>query len=99
MTEERTTPLRPWMVEDMRIRGMGEKAQKSHSRHQGFRPVTEPLPRNRRAGGVTCVPVAHDRCRGHAIDLQYPHCGAAHCRDLRGPISRLQDESGQRSSQ
>ena len=32
MTEERTTPLRQRMVEDMRIRGMGEKAQKSHIR-------------------------------------------------------------------
>jgi len=32
MTEERTTPLRQRMVEDMRIRGMGEKAQRSHIR-------------------------------------------------------------------
>ena len=28
MTEERTTPLRERMIEDMRIRGMGDKAQK-----------------------------------------------------------------------
>jgi len=27
MTEERTTPLRERMIEDMRIRGMGDKAQ------------------------------------------------------------------------
>lgn len=29
MTEERISPLRARMIEDMRIRGMGEKAQKS----------------------------------------------------------------------
>lgn len=32
MTEERTSPLRERMIEDMRIRGMGEKAQKAHIR-------------------------------------------------------------------
>ncbi len=32
MTEERVTPLRQRMVEDMCIRGMGDKAQKSHIR-------------------------------------------------------------------
>ena len=32
MTEERTTPLRQRMIEDMRIRGMGDKAQKAHIR-------------------------------------------------------------------
>ncbi|SDM03404.1 Phage integrase, N-terminal SAM-like domain [Aliiruegeria lutimaris] len=32
MKEERTTPLREWMIEDMRIRGMGDKAQKAHIR-------------------------------------------------------------------
>lgn len=32
MKEERATPLRPRMIEDMRIRGMGDKAQKSHIR-------------------------------------------------------------------
>ena len=32
MKEERTTPLRQRMIEDMRIRGMGDKAQKSHIR-------------------------------------------------------------------
>ncbi len=32
MTEERITPLRQRMIEDMRIRGMGDKAQKSHIR-------------------------------------------------------------------
>ncbi|MFC3060504.1 tyrosine-type recombinase/integrase [Paenirhodobacter populi] len=32
MTEERTTPLRQRMIEDMCIRGMGEKAQQSHIR-------------------------------------------------------------------
>ncbi len=32
MKEERTTPLRKRMIEDMRIRGMGDKAQKAHIR-------------------------------------------------------------------
>ena len=32
MTEERISPLRQRMMEDMRIRGMGDKAQKSHIR-------------------------------------------------------------------
>jgi integrase/recombinase XerD len=32
MTEEKITPLRERMMEDMRIRGMGDKAQKSHIR-------------------------------------------------------------------
>ena len=32
MTEERTTPLRERMMEDMRIHGMGDKAQKAHIR-------------------------------------------------------------------
>jgi hypothetical protein len=30
--KERTTPLRERMIEDMRIRGMGEKAQQAHIR-------------------------------------------------------------------
>ena len=30
MTEERVNPLRERMIEDMRIRSMGEKAQKVH---------------------------------------------------------------------
>jgi len=32
MTEERTTPLRQRMIEDMRIRGMGDKARQAHIR-------------------------------------------------------------------
>jgi integrase/recombinase XerD len=32
MTDQRTTPLRERMIEDMRIRGMGEKAQHAHIR-------------------------------------------------------------------
>lgn len=32
MTEERTTPLRERMIEDMRIRGLGEKTQQGHIR-------------------------------------------------------------------
>jgi integrase/recombinase XerD len=32
MTEEKATPLRQWMIEDMRIRGMAEKTQAAHIR-------------------------------------------------------------------
>jgi hypothetical protein len=32
MKEERTTPLRERMIKDMRIRGMGDKAQQAHIR-------------------------------------------------------------------
>lgn len=32
MTDQRTTPLRERMIEDMRIRGMGEKVQAAHIR-------------------------------------------------------------------
>ena len=32
MTEERVTPLRQRMIDDMRIRGMGDKQQKSQIR-------------------------------------------------------------------
>ncbi|EEE39032.1 phage integrase [Rhodobacteraceae bacterium KLH11] len=32
MTEERTTPLRERMIEDMRIQGLGDKSQQSHIR-------------------------------------------------------------------
>ena len=32
MTSEKISPLRQRMMEDMRIRGMGEKAQKRHIR-------------------------------------------------------------------
>ena len=32
MTDEKMSPLRTRMMEDMRIRGMGDKAQKSHIR-------------------------------------------------------------------
>ena len=32
MTEERTTPLRERMIEDMRIRGLGHQSQRAHIR-------------------------------------------------------------------
>ena len=32
MTEERTTPLRERMIEDMRIRGLGDKSRQAHIR-------------------------------------------------------------------
>ena len=32
MTQAKSTPLRERMIEDMRIHGMGDKAQKAHMR-------------------------------------------------------------------
>ncbi len=32
MVNERTTPLRERMIEDMRIRGLGDKSQQAHIR-------------------------------------------------------------------
>ncbi|MEY9200154.1 hypothetical protein ABIA16_005333 [Sinorhizobium fredii] len=32
MTEDRTSPLRERMIEDIRIRGLGDKAQQAHNR-------------------------------------------------------------------
>ncbi|PZX29987.1 integrase-like protein, partial [Planktotalea frisia] len=32
MTQEKVSPLRERMMEDMRIRGMGDKSQKAHIR-------------------------------------------------------------------
>lgn len=34
MTEEKMTPLRQRMIEDMNIRGLGEKTQKAHIRNE-----------------------------------------------------------------
>ncbi len=36
--EETTTPLRERMIEDMRVRGLGEKAQKAHIRASRISP-------------------------------------------------------------
>jgi hypothetical protein len=32
MKEDKTTPLREWMIEDMRIRGLGANTQQAHIR-------------------------------------------------------------------
>jgi integrase/recombinase XerD len=49
MTEERITPLRERMIEDMRIRGMGDKAQKAHIRAiKDFAAFLGRLPTRRR---------------------------------------------------
>ncbi len=36
MTQEKVSPLRERMMEDMRIRGMGDKSQKAHSQSRSF---------------------------------------------------------------
>ncbi len=57
MTEESVSPLRQRMIEDMRIRGMGDKAQKSTSGPSKIsRPFSggHPIGRRRRI----CAPIS-----------------------------------------
>ena len=68
MTEERVTPLRQRMIEDMRIRGMGDKAQKSH-----IRAIT----RHGDAGGPARLSVPYVGHRGDPVDLQHADRSAA----------------------
>ena len=57
MTEERTTPLRERMIEDMRIRGMGDKAQKAHIRAiKDFAAFLRAIPGHGNAGGPARLP-------------------------------------------
>ena len=69
MTEERVTPLRQRMIEDMRIRGMGDKAQKSHirvikdfavflGRNHGVTATTIPIPRTPLTTSPKMAPVS-----------------------------------------
>jgi integrase/recombinase XerD len=55
--EDRTTPLRERMIEDMRIRGMGEKTEKAHIRGvkdlAAFSSGDRRTPRRRRSCGPT----------------------------------------------
>lgn len=52
MTKERITPLRKRMIDDMRIRGMGERAQPAHTRS----PVSSAPHRRGRPGAATLPP-------------------------------------------
>ena len=57
MTEEKVSPLLQRMIEDMRIRGMGNKAQRSHIRaikdFAAFLAI-------HRIGGVARLPASYD---------------------------------------
>ena len=60
MKEEKTTPLRQRMIEDMNIRGLSEKTQKAHIRNVkhfaaflGRSPDTTP-PHGRICGPISC---------------------------------------------
>ena len=50
MTQEKMSPLRERMIEDMRIRGMQETSQKAHIRALGFHDVPWSFTRYCRAG-------------------------------------------------
>ncbi|MEY9830770.1 hypothetical protein [Sinorhizobium fredii] len=55
MTEEKTTRLRERMIEDMRIRGMGDKAQKGYIRISPPYCSAHPTRRRRRS----CGPISY----------------------------------------
>ncbi len=79
MTEERTTPLRERMIEDMRIKGLGEKSQKAHIRavryfatHLGRSPDTA-TPDDLRAYQLhmTDIGVTPTTCNARIIALRF----------------------------
>ena len=76
--EEKTTPLRARMIDDMRIRGMGEKARKAHIRAiKDFAGFLGRSPDTATPEDLRAYQSRHDRGRRHAADLQRPHHGAA----------------------
>lgn len=94
MTAERGTPLRQRTVEDRRIRGRCDKAQKSRiraiKRFAAFQAITRhAIPKD--------LPVsAHNGHTGDPIDLQHAHRGAAitfrHDLRARGMQREMQPE-------
>lgn len=77
MTEERTTPLRERMIEDMRIRGMGDKAQQAHIRAiKDFARFLKRSPDTATPDDLRAYQL-HDECRGDTHDIQCSHRVAA----------------------
>ena len=78
MTEERVTPLRQRMIEDMNIRGLAEKTQKAPIRSEDPRVALHPTPRTSRR--VRARGQDHPAHPARAMPLLWrPH---AHHRDL-----------------
>ena len=84
MTEERSMPMRQRMIEDMRVRGMGEKAQQAHIRaikdlaaflvhHQGTQG--KPSGDRRPLGTIMWM-------WGWWASSEFPMCSNAVCRPL-----------------
>ena len=66
MTQERITPLRERMIEDMRIRGIGEKAQAAHIRGvKDFAALPGPSTGYRDAGRAASLSTSHGEHRGY----------------------------------
>ena len=62
MTHEKITPLRERMIEDMRIHGMGDKAQKAHIRAvKDFAGFLEAVPDTATPMILRAYQLAHDR--------------------------------------
>ena len=72
MTEERISPLRQRIMEDMRIRGMGDKAQKSHIRAiKDFAAFPWAVTRHGHTGGPASLSAPHVRHRGDPVDCAW----------------------------
>ncbi len=77
MTQERVSPLRQRMIEDMRIRGMGDKAQKSHIRAiKDFASFPGRSPDTATPEDLRAYQLSMTDTGGHAIDVRT--CGSWH---------------------
>ena len=80
MTEERVTPLRQRMFEDMRIRGMGDKAQKSRIRAiKDVAALSWAITRHGHAGRSARLSEQHRVCRRPIASLYATMSSAARC--------------------
>ncbi len=78
MTQEKMSPLRARMMEDMRIRGMGDKAQKSHIRAiKDFAKFLRRSPDTASSDDLRAYQLHMTDTGGHAVDLQHADRGAA----------------------
>ena len=86
MEQENMSPLRAWMMEDMRIRGIGDKAQKSHIRAiKDFAKFLGRLPDTATSDDLRAYQLHLTDTGGDTLDLQHANCGAARFRGFRRP--------------
>ena len=77
MTQEKVSPLRERMMEDMRIRGMGDKSQKAHIRAlKDFTAFLGRSPDTATPDDLRAYQLHMTDTERHAIDFQCPDRGA-----------------------